>query len=173
MKTHTLATVGALAMTAGCMSFGGSGPRAIATLEPRSGSTVTGTVEFRQHGDHVRAVIDIAGLTPKSEHGFHIHEKGDCSAPDGASAGGHFNPSGSSHGRAGKGSHHGGDMPSLVADASGRVHTSFDLDIVTVDAGSNSIVGRSVVVHGGVDDYNTQPSGNSGPRVACGVIGMR
>jgi len=172
MRTPTALALLAIA-TAGCTGMQGSAPRAVATLEPRSGSTVSGKVEFRATRHGVRAQVEIAGLAPGSEHGFHVHEKGDCSAPDATSAGGHFNPTGVAHGRAGAAPHHLGDMPSLVADASGRVRITFELAGLTLDGGPNSIVGRSIVLHGGVDDFATQPSGNSGPRIACGVIGTR
>jgi Cu-Zn family superoxide dismutase len=172
VRTTTVFALIAIA-TSGCAGMQTSGPRAVATLEPRSGSTVGGKAEFRQTSHGVRAHVELAGLAPGSEHGFHVHEKGDCSAPDGASAGGHFNPTGVAHGRASATPHHLGDMPSVVADASGRVRATFELAGLTLDSGPNSIVGRSVVLHGGVDDFTTQPSGNSGPRIACGVIGTK
>ena len=146
---------------------------ATATVEPRSGSTVAGTVRFTEAAGRVRAHVELAGLAPNSEHGFHVHDKGDCSAPDAASAGGHFNPGGTAHGRAGATPHHAGDLPSLRTDAAGKVRADLELAGVTLAPGPSSIVGRSVLVHRDPDDYTTQPSGNSGPRIACGVIASR
>jgi Cu-Zn family superoxide dismutase len=143
---------------------------ASAALESRSGSTVTGHVVLTERSGVVHAKVDLQGLPPGSEHGFHVHDKGDCSAADATSAGGHFNPAGVAHGRAGAMPHHAGDAPSLVADAKGVVHADLVLDGVTLAAGPLSIVGRSFVVHRDRDDYASQPAGNAGPRVACGVI---
>lgn len=154
---------------AACGSMGHGGPSASSRLEARSNSSASGTVSFTQQGDHVMARVDVSGLNPGQEHGFHIHDKGDCSAPDGMSAAGHFNPSAKPHGPQGS-EHHGGDMPALKADAYGKATASFHLTGVTVTEGANSIVGRSVIVHKDPDDYKTQPTGNSGARIACGVI---
>jgi len=157
----------------GCTGMRGSGPTAVAVMEARSGSAVSGTVTFRQAGDVVRAHVVLSGFAPGSEHGFHVHDKGDCSAPDAASAGGHFNPDGSAHGRAGGPVHHAGDLPSLVADAHGEVKADLALSGVTLEAGPHSIVGRALIVHRDADDYTSQPSGNSGPRFACAVIRLQ
>ena len=146
-----------------------AGPKATATLAPTTGNRTAGTATFTPNGDRVRVVAKVSGLTPGS-HGFHIHEKGDCSAADGSSAGGHFNPTGKPHGNPAVGEHHGGDMPVLLADASGEATLDLTIDTVTLDSGPNGIIGRSVVVHKDPDDYKTQPAGNSGARVACGVI---
>ena len=145
------------------------GPSATSNLMAKSGSQVGGTVNFMQHGDHVMVKVDINGLRPGQEHGFHVHEKGDCSSPDGMSTGGHFNPSGKPHG-AQDTDHHGGDMPALKADASGRAKAHFHLTGVTLAEGSTSLIGRAIIVHKDPDDYKTQPTGNSGARIACGVI---
>ncbi len=155
---------------AGCATMGAPTLKAGAVLESRSGSSVTGRVDFVESGGRLRAHVELAGLAPGSEHGFHVHDKGDCSAPDAASAGGHFNPGGSAHGRAGVAPHHAGDLPSLMADAGGRVRADLVLEGVTLAAGPNSIVGRAVIVHRDRDDFTSQPAGNAGPRLACGVI---
>jgi Cu-Zn family superoxide dismutase len=145
--------------------------RASAVLEARSGSQVSGTVVLREdRAGRLWGTLDIGGLAPGSVHGFHVHEKPDCSAPDAMSAGGHFNPAGSTHGNRDAPAHHAGDLPNLVADASGRVHLTLEFTGLTLGAGPLSIVGHSLVVHRDPDDYATQPSGNSGPRLACGVI---
>ena len=162
--------IASLALTLGaCASIGPGGPSASTKLEARSGSKVSGTVQFTQRGDQVMVRAEVMGLAPGQEHGFHIHDKGDCSAPDGMSAAGHYNPSGKPHGPQDK-DRHGGDMPSLKADASGKAVASFQLTGVTVADGPASIVGRSVIVHKDPDDYKTQPTGNSGARIACGLV---
>jgi len=103
--------------------------------------------------------------------GFHIHERGDCSAVDASSAGNHFNPSGAAHGRAGTGKHHLGDMDNLRADAQGRANVDIHLKGVTLGGGAaTDIAGRALVVHANADDYRSQPAGNAGVRIACGVI---
>ena len=141
-----------------------------ATLASSPGNNVAGTVVFVQEGRKVFVVAEVTGLTPGA-HGFHVHEKGDCSAADFSSAGGHFNPDGKPHGDPGAGAHHVGDMPVLVADASGRANTRAELRSMSIGGGgANDIVGKSVVVHADPDDFRTQPAGNSGARVACGVI---
>ena len=154
---------------AGCTTMAASGPSAIATLEPTKGNTASGTVDFVQHGDKVLVTARVNGLAPGS-HGFHIHEKGDCSSGDGMSAGGHFNPFGKPHGNPGRPDHHAGDMPMLVADNSGEARLTAEMDGASVGGGSGDIVGKAVIVHKDPDDFATQPTGNSGARVACGVI---
>ena len=134
------------------------------------GTRVAGLVTFRRSGDQLSARVQLTGLPANSEHGFHIHEKADCTAPDGSSAGGHFNPSAMPHGPQG-GARHAGDMPNLRADAQGRVDTTLMVGGVTAGGGAaNDIVGRSLIVHAAPDDYRTQPTGNSGARLACGLI---
>lgn len=170
MRILTFLLLAAAVSCVGCDTMRYHGGGAVATLESRSGSTVLGTVTFHQRSGFVHVRVDVNGLVGGTEHGFHVHEKGDCSAPDAVSAGGHFNPGGVAHGRASATVHHAGDMPSLVADANGRAVADFDMAGATLDAGPNSLIGHAVVVHGGADDFTTQPSGNSGARVACGVI---
>ena len=150
--------------------WGSGGAVAHADVKPTQGNTVSGKVEFRQSGSAVQITIDLVGLAPNSEHGFHVHERGDCSAPDGMSAGGHFNPDGVAHGNYAHPPHHAGDLPNLKADGKGEVHTSVDSSSLSVGSGSGDVVGHSVVVHRDADDYQSQPAGNSGPRLACGVI---
>ncbi|MDR2015883.1 MAG: superoxide dismutase family protein [Azoarcus sp.] len=146
----------------------GSSLQASALLAPTQGNTVQGTVLFRQEADGIRTIAEVSGLTPGS-HGFHIHEKGDCSAPDATSAGGHFNPHGTAHGKAGEGAYHAGDLPSLEADAQGNAKLNAVLTGITL-TGDHSIVSRGLIVHASPDDYTTQPTGNAGARVACAVI---
>jgi len=145
-----------------------SSPAASATLAARSGSAVSGTVNFFEAAGGVRIEAQVSGLTP-GEHGFHVHDVGDCSAPDASSAKGHFNPAGKAHGTHDGAEHHGGDMPNLVANAQGEARYAVELKGVSL-SGANGIGGRSVVIHADPDDYKSQPAGNSGKRIACGVI---
>jgi Cu-Zn family superoxide dismutase len=144
--------------------------KAIAVLHSASGSNVTGTVTFTKTGDSVEIVADVSGLTP-GKHGFHIHEFGDCSAADATSAGGHFNPTHKAHGAPDAPEHHTGDLGNLEADSSGKAHLTWKDKEMTM-SGANSIVGLSVIVHAKEDDLKSQPVGNSGGRLACGVIGV-
>jgi Cu-Zn family superoxide dismutase len=141
--------------------------KAAAQLEPKSASQVTGMVTFTKVGDEVQVVADIQNLKP-GKHGFHIHEKGDCSAADAMSAGPHFNPMHEHHGGTHTAERHVGDFGNIEVDASGKGHLVWKgkLDL----SGPNSIIGRSVVVHEKEDDLKTDPSGNSGARIACGTI---
>lgn len=168
MKTAlTLFSMAAL-LSACAISPGG--PRADAQLQPTKNNVVSGSVRFVQVGDKVRVSGEVRGLTPSTEHGFHVHEKGDCSSGDGLSTGGHFNPAGSAHRHHGMGVHHAGDLPSLQADAGGVARFSFESSTIALGTGTTSIVGRGLIVHRDADDYMTQPTGNAGPRLACAVI---
>ncbi|AYH46057.1 superoxide dismutase family protein [Azoarcus sp. DN11] len=161
----------AILLVAACSSLGLRGPvTAEAPLAATQGSTVSGTVKFAEGDAGVLVEARVTGLAP-GKHGFHIHEKGDCSAPDATSAGGHFNPTGEPHGSPERGAHHLGDMPMLIADANGHAKLDTILEGVTINGkGEGNIVGRGVIVHAAPDDFLTQPTGNSGARVACGVI---
>lgn len=144
-----------------------------ANLASASGSLVSGQVTLTPMGNGVHLSGNIGGLPPNSTHGIHVHEKGDCSAADASSAGGHFNPTASAHGRASATTHHAGDMDNIVANADGVAQVNIHLMGVTLGGGAaNDIAGRALVVHAAPDDYTTQPSGNSGARVACGVIAV-
>lgn len=166
MRTPLLTIVALLTLTA-CATP--SGPSASAQLQPTRGNSTSGEVRFVQHGDKVRVSGEIRGLKPGAEHGFHVHDKGDCSSGDGMSTGGHYNPGGRKHGAHGQGEHHAGDLPSLKADANGVARFSFDSRSIGVGSGAD-IVGRGLIVHRDPDDYTTQPTGNAGPRLACAVI---
>lgn len=166
-----LSLAAGLALLAGCSTLPGSdGPAAVAQLQPKSGSNVTGTVRFAQAGDRVKVTGEVRGLRPGGEHGFHVHERGDCSSPDGNSAGGHFNPTGQPHGNPMGAAHHAGDMPSLRADATGVARFAFESTTMRVGSGPTDVVGRGLIVHQNPDDYTTQPTGNAGGRLACAVI---
>jgi Cu-Zn family superoxide dismutase len=147
------------------------GSMAAASLTPTQGNAVRGLIMFHEMAGHLMVHAQISGLAPNSEHGFHLHEKGDCASADGTSAGGHFNPGGKPHGPQ-DGEHHAGDLPGLKANADGVVDQKFMLMGITLKPGATSIDGRSVIVHANADDYKTQPTGNSGPRIACGVIAV-
>jgi Cu-Zn family superoxide dismutase len=144
--------------------------RAVAVLHPTEGNEVSGIVTFTKVADGVKLVADVNGLAP-GRHGFHIHEYGDCSAVDATSAGGHFNPLGMPHGAPTDAKRHLGDLGNLIADSLGQAHYE-RTDTMLVLNGPNSIIGRAVIVHAGEDDLVSQPTGNAGPRVACGVIGV-
>lgn len=159
-----------IAVLSGCATSI-SGPSASADLLARSGSMVSGTVSFSETDGRLRVEAKVAGLTP-GEHGFHVHEAGDCSAPDASSAKGHFNPVSKAHGHYASEEHHGGDMPNLIANAQGEAKYSAELKGLSLN-GPNGVLGRSVVIHADPDDYKSQPAGNSGKRVACGVIAAR
>jgi len=147
----------------------GGSLRAVANLAPTQGNNVKGTVTFTENQGKTRIVANVTGLTP-GKHGFHVHEKGDCSAPDASSAGGHFNPGGHKHGSPDAPEHHAGDLGNIEADSKGRAHLDQTVDFLTVADGPNAVVGRAVIVHSQEDDLQTQPTGNAGARVACGVI---
>lgn len=144
---------------------------AVATLQSRPGGTAGGSLAFEVADGGVRMTGGLTGLDPDATHAMHIHAVGDCSAPDFSSAGDHFNPGDAPHGdRAGAGPHHAGDMPNQVADAAGNSRVDRLLDDVSLGGGANDIIGKAVVVHEKADDYTTQPSGDAGGRIACGVI---
>lgn len=147
-----------------------SAQKAICVLYGTQGNTVSGTVTFTKVAEGVKVVASLSGLTP-GKHGFHIHEFGDCSSPDGLSAGGHFNPTGAMHGAPMDQSRHEGDMGNIEADAKGNAHLEYVDPHMSFD-GPGSILGRSVIVHAKEDDMKSQPAGNAGPRIACGVIGL-
>lgn len=147
--------------------------RVDAVLAPTQGHTASGVVRFSEVDGGVLVDAQVSGLAP-GKHGFHIHEKGDCSAPDATSAGAHFNPGGKPHGHPDDADHHLGDMPMLAADANGNARVDAVLQGPSIGGkGTTNIVGRAVIVHAAPDDFVTQPTGNSGGRVACGVIGAK
>lgn len=164
-----LSTTCAALLATACATAPVAGPRAEARLDARSGSTVAGTVSIAQTGDKLRIDARVSGLTP-GEHGFHVHESGDCSGADASSAKGHFNPAGKPHGHHDGSERHAGDLPNLVADLSGNATFAAEVGMLSLGSDANSIVGRSFVIHADPDDYKSQPAGNSGKRVACGTI---
>ena len=163
----------ASAILAACGSMGGN-PSSAVELVPTGAITpnpTRGTVTFTALDHGVRVAGEVRGLVPGSEHGFHIHEKGDC-GDNGNASGGHFNPTGGTHGKFGAPGSHAGELPSLRADSSGVARFSLEDHSISLTPGAaNSVIGRALVVHRDPDDFTTQPSGNSGPRIACAVIG--
>ena len=145
--------------------------QAVAVVHPTDGNVATGIVTFTQQGDGVRVEATISGLEPESLHGFHVHEYGDCRAPDGTSAGGHYNPKGMDHGAPTDSERHMGDLGNLAAGEDGIATIDF-VDEELVLSGTTSIVGYGVVIHAERDDLTSQPTGDAGPRIGCGVIGV-
>lgn len=143
--------------------------RAVAVIHPTEGNEVSGTVLFTRENDGIRIRARLQGLS-EGAHGFHVHEYGDCTASDGTSAGGHFNPFDTPHAGPTDAERHVGDLGNISADGEGMA-TYNRVDTVVAFSGRANILGRGMVVHGGEDDMSSQPSGAAGPRVACGVIG--
>lgn len=144
---------------------------AVVHLAPTEGNSVTGEITLTPADGGVKVAGTVSGLEPNSEHGFHIHENGDCSAPDASSAGGHFNPTGAEHGSMDAEPHQAGDMPNIKADDTGAA--TVDVVVPGIELGTGSatdVMGKAIVVHADPDDYKSQPAGNAGARLACGVI---
>jgi len=144
--------------------------KAVCVLHPTEGNNVTGIVTFTKTDAGINIVADVEGLTP-GKHGFHIHQYGDCSLPNGKSAGGHFNPESTQHGSPDALERHVGDLGNLVADENGIAHYERTDTFISFE-GKHSIIGRGIIVHVGEDDLTSQPTGAAGARVACGVIGI-
>lgn len=163
-----IALAAAMAL-AGCQTTPDAPERATAQLLPTPGNKTFGEATFDRTGSKVRVTIFVQGLKPGQQHGLHIHEVGDCgNAAENAK--GHFDPLGKPHGAPQGTERHAGDLPALTANKQGRAKVQADVDLITLGSGSADIVGRALVVHANPDDYKTQPSGNSGARIACGVI---
>ena len=174
MRNVLCCTAAVLLLTACASTPEGGGTTAStmasANLSPASGSKVTGRINFVQVGaNRVRVTGEVTGHQ-SGMRGFHIHEKGDCSAPDAMSAGGHFNPHSAKHGPT-PAVGHVGDLGNLTFSDAGRATVDVTYEGLTLDRNApNGIIGRAVVVHAGTDDLKADPTGNAGGRVACGVI---
>jgi len=144
--------------------------RAVAVLHPTVGSNAKGIVMFTKEEGGVRVVAVFEGV-PAGVHGFHIHEFGDCSSADGTAAGGHFNPQNMEHAGPMAEKRHVGDLGNITADDSGKAQLSY-VDKHLAFSGPNSILGRGLILHAKPDDLKTQPTGDAGGRIACGVIGV-
>ena len=164
MKRSTTVILSMVLAFSGCETFK-EGPTAVAQLDASRGSTVWGKVNFVEIGGKVTVRADVRGLRPGAQFGFHVHEKGHCSAP-----GEHFNPTGKPHGHYRVAERHVGDLINLQSDAEGNAVYAFETNLLTVTAGPASVVGRTIVIHADPDDYRTQPAGNSGGAIACGLI---
>lgn len=149
---------------------GGKVTQAVARLHSAQGHYVKGTVYFRQMPNGVQVLANVEGLS-EGKHGFHIHERGDCTGDEFKTAQGHYNPDGHPHAGPSEEKRHMGDLGNITAGSDGKAHFEVLMDYIELN-GPKSIVGRSVVIHAGEDDLITQPSGDAGPRVACGVIGI-
>jgi superoxide dismutase, Cu-Zn family len=170
----TVATATEPGTTPGSSAVGETASHANVQLAPTRGNTANGGLKISAAGTGVRISGMVQGLKPDSEFGFHFHEKGDCSAPDASSAGAHFNPTNQQHGRPQGQPHHAGDMLNVKSDAQGVAEVSIDNADVSLRTGQpNDIVGKALVMHAKPDDYTTQPSGNSGDRIACGVVAVQ
>src|SRR5688572_20050118 len=171
MNKHVVAGLCGALLVAGCAGMGEQkDATATAQLDPRSGSDVTGKLTFMQIGDVVRITGEIKGHT-KGPKAMHIHEKGDCSAPDGMSTGGHFNPHKMKHGGPYDPVKHAGDLGNINFNADGVAKVNFTVGDISVSSSkADGIIGKAVIVHAAVDDFKTDPTGNAGGRVACGVI---
>lgn len=144
--------------------------QANAMISSSNDSGVTGMAIFTQKGEMITLTIDIQGASPGLR-AVHIHEKGDCSAPDGSSAGGHWNPTGVAHGKWGEGEFHLGDIGNITVGEDGTGSISLTTDLWEIGTGSDvDVVGKGIIVHAGADDFTSQPSGAAGSRIGCGVI---
>lgn len=147
--------------------------RAIAVIRAPETGELMGYVWFTQSGEELQIQGKIKGLQPNSTHGFHVHQFGDTSAEDGTSAGGHYNPGNDPHGAPDdpQAQHHAGDLGNIQANAQGIAEFTKTVDFVSL-RGDRGILGRAIVVHGGADDFTSQPSGDAGPRIGLGTIGL-
>jgi Cu-Zn family superoxide dismutase len=149
-----------------------AGQPLVALLTPTQGNDVKGVVVFESAAGGVKVTGVIGGLEPGSKHGFHVHQFGDCSAPDASSAGDHYSPTKSEHGGITP-PRHAGDLGNIEADAKGIATVDVTVPNVSTTGGAAPLVGRGLIVHAKADDLKTQPTGDSGARVACGVLGFR
>jgi len=170
-----LTLIGTSLFSGGCVAqhvdMWGEVDQAVAVLHPTEGNTARGVVHFYQLQEHVKIAGHVTGLEPGSTHAIHVHEFGDGTAPDGSSAGGHYNPEGHKHGLPNKRPRHAGDLGNLTADANGEACFEVTVDNLSVAEMSNPVIGRAVIVHAG-KDKGVQPTGDAGPRIAYGVIGV-
>lgn len=147
-------------------------PSEAATTQPANGQP-SGTVTFRQEGDKVHVTAEIQGLKPNTKHGFHIHEKGDLSAPDLSSAGGHYNPEGHAHGGPTTSPVHAGDLGNIEANERGEAIYEITVDNITLNGEKNPVAGKAVIIHAKADDFSSQPSGDAGARIGGGIIEVK
>ena len=144
---------------------------ATAIIQPKSNSTISGKVTFIEKNGIVTMEATIANAS-EGNHAIHIHAEGDCSAPDGKSAGGHWNPTNENHGKWGETPFHRGDIGNLVvgADGKGTISRETDLWCIGCEDETKNIMGKAIIIHQGPDDFTSQPAGAAGARIGCGVI---
>lgn len=173
MRTSRLSIPAALLAFAAACATAPKAPEGLtarATLEPRSGSSVTGWATFTDRSTGgVRVEVHVENAPPGT-HGLHVHERGDCSAADASSAGAHFNPGGMPHAGPAELKRHAGDLGNIEIAANGKGDLELVTDLLTVRPGPNSVVGKAVIFHEKRDDLATQPTGDAGGRTACGVV---
>lgn len=168
MKTALKFVLGLSLLAAASLPAMSAGEKAKAVLMPTKDSKTTGWAWFANNGNQLRVWGQISGLTP-GKHGFHVHEFGDCSAPDATSAGSHLSMTGQKHAAPANKMRHSGDFGNLEADANGVAKFDFS---IPMSHGLHSVLGRGLIVHAKADDLKTQPTGDAGGRLACGIIGM-
>lgn len=144
---------------------------AVADLQDAQGNSL-GTVTFTQEPEGTRFLARVENVDGSGPHGIHVHEVGECSAPDFTSSGGHFNPAGTDHACPPTTPRHAGDFGNIEVAEDGTGTLEVTTDLVTVAPGPTSVVGKAMILHGGEDDCTSQPSGDAGPRVACGEIAL-
>jgi Cu-Zn family superoxide dismutase len=173
MKKILLSITLIIAFIIGCKTNSNSKEtkKLVLAFESKSNSNVSGTATFIEKNGKVSFTAKLSGLTPGT-HAIHIHEKSDCTAADGSSAGGHWNPTFKNHGKWGIGDYHKGDIGNFVADKDGNGTISMTTDEWNIGSGdpTKDILGKGLIVHQGTDDFTSQPSGNAGARVACSAI---
>ncbi len=140
----------------------------VSVIHPTEENDISGTVTFTRQGEDVLVEATVRGLEPETKHGFHVHRFGDCTAGDATSAGGHLSPEDMPHGAPSEASRHMGDMGNLVAGENGIAELSYTDNVIEL----STIRGRAVIIHGEADDLESQPAGDAGPRIGCGVIGI-
>jgi len=171
LRRFGILNAAAILLLAGLLAFSGNraGKAAKAELQSANGHNVRGEVTFLETEKGTKVIFNISGLEPKSVHGVHVHENGVCEKPGFQSAGGHFNPTGELHGSAASEHRHVGDFGNIVANKDGVAKKEILIPKLKL-RGENSIIGRAIIVHAQADDLFSQPTGDAGDRIACGVI---
>ncbi len=159
--------------TGGAMMMA-AGKTAEATISSASGSGLTGKATFTETGGTVKLVLTVENATP-GPHAVHLHQNGDCSKPDATSAGPHWNPTKNPHGKRGEAQHHAGDMPNMEVgqDGKGRIELTVNEWKIGGSDTTANIINKAIIVHAKADDYKSQPAGNAGDRIGCGVVSMK
>ena len=171
MKKTILVTVIMVSLIWACKNSVATKNQINVNFTSKSDSNVKGTGVFEEKNGVVTFNANLSGLAP-GEHAIHIHEKSDCSSPDGSSAGGHWNPTFKNHGKWGSAEYHKGDIGNFTADANGNGTIKFSTSewCIGCDDETKNIIGKGLIVHKGIDDYTSQPAGNAGARQACSAI---